>query len=118
MCEASNNGGITSIEDDRIDARPLADNGVEAWRLIRRARDEVWEKSGLDSNLLYCPESAVEIGSEVDSARDSLLHTAAPFDTSNPLDPNMAWSTLPATTEAFWPDYPLGDFTSVIPESF
>lgn len=61
MCESSGDGGISSHEDGHIDLRPLTDSGIEAWKIIRKARDEVWEKSGLDSNSLYCPESAEDI---------------------------------------------------------
>lgn len=116
MCENSENGGITSNEGGRIDSRPLTDGGVEAWKLIRRARDEVWEKSGLDSNSLYCPESAEEISFERPPPDQGpplhaeILPTLAA--TSDYLDPDMTWSTLQDVTQSFWPEYPSVNFDS------
>lgn len=107
MCEGSRNGGITSNEGEYIDSRLLDDGGFEAWKYIRKARDEVWEKCGLDSNALYCPESAEAIHLE------SLPHTdneegitiglpsqGAP----EYIGPDTIWPSLLNAPEPFWPD--------------
>lgn len=83
MCESSRNGGIASREGAFVDSRLLSDGGFEAWDFIRKARDEVWEKSGLDSNALYCPETAEEINFERATHPPQPSHSAQPPHSSN-----------------------------------
>jgi hypothetical protein len=61
MCGPQANEGILSSEDGSPDARPLHDGGSEAWVFIRRVRERVWEKAGLDPSILLCPPSAKEL---------------------------------------------------------
>lgn len=77
MCESSDNEGITSTEGNHSDARLLPSGAVEAWNLIKRARDEVWEKLGLDANVFYCPESADDIDLEAARSRSTLVQPEA-----------------------------------------
>lgn len=58
---AADNSGITSNEDGDPDVRPLQDGGYEAWKFVRRARDNCWEKAGLDPAVFNCPEDANDI---------------------------------------------------------
>lgn len=85
MCESSNRRGITSAEDNHSNTRLLSSSGVEAWNLIKRARDEVWEKLGLDADVFYCPESADDVHLEADrAARGTATTTAAAAATFQP----------------------------------
>lgn len=121
MCEISNGDGIASFEGDCVDTRLLSSGGIEAWKLIRKTRDEVWEKSGLDSNILYCPESAEDIEFDAGQVENTFPHLNA-YPASNatiiPSGADTSWPTLPVTTVAFWPDYSMVEFAAVIPGSF
>lgn len=92
MCENSRNGGIVSSEGDYLDSRPPGDGGEEAWEFIRRARDEVWEKAGLDSTVLRCPERADEINFGSQSHQNGTLS----FETGM-LPQEHWWSSAPTT---------------------
>lgn len=110
MCESSGDGGITSTEGGHVDSRPLTNGGFEAWKIIRRARDEVWEKSGLDSNSLYCPESAADIDFDAAQRPDQSLPDGfrPGLDASlDFLNPTLTWSPLPGHAEPFWSGYEL-----------
>lgn len=60
-CEVSQNSGIASNEHGFPVIRPLGDGGSEIWRFVRKTRDKVWEKAGLDPSVLRCPEDPNEI---------------------------------------------------------
>jgi hypothetical protein len=135
MCESSHDGGITSAEGDHFDARLLSSGGTEAWNLIKRARDEVWEKLGFDANIFYCPESAGEIDIKADEPRSTFVQPGAypvpdltsgssntfvqpevypvPNAISGSWDTSMTWPTLPITREASRPDDSMMDFTAM-----
>lgn len=60
--------GIVSMDGEEVDSRTVGTKGGEGlaggdgvWRFIRRARDDVWEKAGLDSRILHCPASADDL---------------------------------------------------------
>lgn len=133
MCESSRNGGIASREGAFVDSRLLSDGGFEAWDFIRKARDEVWEKSGLDSNALYCPETAEEINFERATHPPQPSHSAQPphssnesyqhgehlNDSSSPhqqmastfpdFETDLNWSALWTAADSFWPDETMPD---------
>ena len=58
--------GIVSMEGEEVDSRSAGTEGgvtggEGVWRFIRRARDDVWEKAGLDSRILNCPSSVDDL---------------------------------------------------------
>lgn len=57
----ADSSGIISSEDGEPDPRPLNDGGFAAWKFIRAARDDCWERAGLDPTVLYCPEHVSQI---------------------------------------------------------
>ncbi|KAI7316369.1 hypothetical protein KC315_g10795 [Hortaea werneckii] len=65
--------GIVSMEGEEVDSRTVGTEGGGGlaggdgvWRFIRRARDDVWEKAGLDSRILHCPASADDLSFATD----------------------------------------------------
>ncbi|KAI7361790.1 hypothetical protein KC354_g7817 [Hortaea werneckii] len=65
--------GIVSMEGEEVDSRTVGTEGGGrlaggdgVWRFIRRARDDVWEKAGLDSRILHCPASANDLSFATD----------------------------------------------------
>lgn len=61
ICGESGDNGIVSMEDGHTTPRPLHDGGSRSWDFIRRERDRIWEKHGLDPSILTCPEKAEDI---------------------------------------------------------
>lgn len=61
MCRDDMYGGIVADDGGDITNRSLSDDRRGPWRLVRSARDRVWEKAGLDSNILVCPTKIDDI---------------------------------------------------------
>lgn len=61
MCRDDLYGGIVAEDDGEITSRSLTDERRGPWRLVRSARDRVWEKAGFDSNILMCPSRIDDI---------------------------------------------------------
>lgn len=105
MCDASSQGGITSHEGNDADVRPLTPGGSEAWLLIRKARNEVWEKAGHDADTLYCPQRAedIDIHGASDLSSGQSLNVGFPVDASFQWNyDNMNWPMLATGTESDW----------------
>lgn len=69
MCEGHEDQGIVAKEGDRPDSRHTGDSGAEVWRFVRTARDDVWQKAGLDPRVLRCPMSVGDIGLDMSCGR-------------------------------------------------
>ncbi|KAL4879423.1 fungal-specific transcription factor domain-containing protein [Aspergillus karnatakaensis] len=55
-------GGVVGGEDGISTSRPLKDGGREAWDMIRRLRQQAWQKAGLDPQKLWTEQAQIQAG--------------------------------------------------------
>ncbi|KAL5042569.1 hypothetical protein BDW71DRAFT_211107 [Aspergillus fruticulosus] len=55
-------GGVVGGEDGVSTQRPLKDGGREAWDMIRRLRQQAWQKAGLDPQKLWTEQAQIQAG--------------------------------------------------------
>ncbi|KAL3479713.1 hypothetical protein BJX99DRAFT_59965 [Aspergillus californicus] len=55
-------GGVVGGEDGISTQRPLKDGGREAWDMIRRLRQQAWQKAGLDPQRLWTEQAQIQAG--------------------------------------------------------
>ncbi|EAW07161.1 putative C6 transcription factor [Aspergillus clavatus NRRL 1] len=55
-------GGVVGGEDGVTTQRPLKDGGREAWDMIRRLRQQAWQKAGLDPQKLWTEQAQIQAG--------------------------------------------------------
>ncbi|RDW89843.1 putative C6 transcription factor [Aspergillus mulundensis] len=55
-------GGVVGGEDGISTQRPLKDGGREAWDMIRRLRQQAWQKAGLDPQKLWTEQAQIQAG--------------------------------------------------------
>ncbi|KAF9887382.1 hypothetical protein FE257_010237 [Aspergillus nanangensis] len=55
-------GGVVGGEDGISTQRPLKDGGREAWDMIRRLRQQAWQKAGLDPQKLWTEDAQIQAG--------------------------------------------------------
>ncbi|KAL4786343.1 hypothetical protein BJX76DRAFT_346335 [Aspergillus varians] len=55
-------GGVVGGEDGISSQRPLKDGGREAWDMIRRLRQQAWQKAGLDPQRLWTEQAQIQAG--------------------------------------------------------
>ncbi|KAL5339900.1 hypothetical protein BJX70DRAFT_362797 [Aspergillus crustosus] len=55
-------GGVVGGEDGISMQRPLKDGGREAWDMIRRLRQQAWQKAGLDPQKLWTEQAQFQAG--------------------------------------------------------
>ncbi|KAL4977395.1 fungal-specific transcription factor domain-containing protein [Aspergillus desertorum] len=55
-------GGVVGGEDGVSTQRPLKDGGREAWDMIRRLRQQAWQKAGLDPQKLWSEQAQIQAG--------------------------------------------------------
>ncbi|KAE8386518.1 fungal-specific transcription factor domain-containing protein [Aspergillus alliaceus] len=55
-------GGVVGGEDGISAQRPLKDGGREAWDMIRRLRQNAWQKAGLDPHKLWTEQAQIQAG--------------------------------------------------------
>ncbi|PYH49475.1 uncharacterized protein BP01DRAFT_413116 [Aspergillus saccharolyticus JOP 1030-1] len=55
-------GGVVGGEDGISTQRPLNDGGREAWDMIRRLRQQAWQRAGLDPNRLWSEQAQIQAG--------------------------------------------------------
>ncbi|KAL6230932.1 hypothetical protein BDW75DRAFT_221431 [Aspergillus navahoensis] len=55
-------GGVVGGEDGVSTQRPLKDGGREAWEMIRRLRQQAWQKAGLDPQKLWTEQAQIQAG--------------------------------------------------------
>ncbi|RAL16994.1 uncharacterized protein BO97DRAFT_382174 [Aspergillus homomorphus CBS 101889] len=92
-------GGVVGGEDGISTQRPLKDGGREAWDMIRRLRQQAWQRAGLDPHRLWSEQAQIQAGvtPNVDdhtSAPDSTSAEAASRRQPSKLFHNMAESPL------------------------
>ncbi|PYI32573.1 hypothetical protein BP00DRAFT_368664 [Aspergillus indologenus CBS 114.80] len=55
-------GGVVGGEDGISTQRPLNDGGREAWDMIRRLRQQAWQRAGLDPSRLWSEQAQIQAG--------------------------------------------------------
>ena len=93
MCAGQPNG-IVSNEQGGVNLRPLNEGGSEVWNFLKRSRSRVWQKLGLDPNILRCPENANEI--RIDG---TMASSPASPDLGGELQQDEIWGSFPQSQE-------------------
>lgn len=81
-------GGVVGGEDGISTQRPLKDGGREAWDMIRRLRQNAWQKAGLDPQKLWTEQAQIQAG--VAAAPDEPPCASDPYYANNAGSPPVA----------------------------
>ncbi|KAK1138490.1 hypothetical protein N8T08_002473 [Aspergillus melleus] len=81
-------GGVVGGEDGISTQRPLKDGGREAWDMIRRLRQNAWQKAGLDPQKLWTEQAQVQAG--VAAAPDEYPCASDPYYANNAGSPPVS----------------------------
>ena len=99
-------GGVVGGEDGTSTQRPLKDGGREAWDMIRRLRQQAWQKARLDPQKLWTEQAQFQAGvvsSGSDDSRADPSSVAGPPKTASiPKKPPVIDRDLSDFTKTFY----------------